>query len=116
MAKFLDVAGLSDLWGLISKEVDAIPTLEIVTGTYTTAGGTKNINLGFRPKLVIVYNQRNNSDETDIATGNAGAYKQHIAIILTEAYTNGVHKITDTGFTTVMTKTMNPYLNYIAFR
>ena len=28
--------------------------LEIVTGTYTGNGGTLNINLGFRPKIVII--------------------------------------------------------------
>ena len=57
---FLDENGLSELWHLMTVRTDPHAFANVVTGSFTIAKEGIAVNLGFRPRLVIVYMKENN--------------------------------------------------------
>jgi hypothetical protein len=84
-----------------------------VSGTFTVSGvGTTAVNLGFRPKLVIIYSKENSSVGTAISS--TSATKDGIPIIITDAYGVGLTMLTSTGFSLTETANISGTLYYIA--
>jgi len=78
------------------KEKNMLP-FEIKSGTYTGDGTSQTITLGFKPMLVIVYNETE-GDVVSIKYGESAA-NTHIAIsTATAAVSSGGMLFTSTGF------------------
>ena len=94
-----------------------------VIGTYTGNGAEtgQDIDLGFRPRLIIVYR---NSYHISLYSSSDGTSKCYMSVAADSSYTRGL-LITDKGFKarTVATNNATTYLNdnnaaytYVAFR
>ena len=108
--------GVQDGWLDVRPAYNSMITSSIVTGNFTaTNQSIKNIELGFKPKLVICYTKNNNT--SDIAGGSDGLLSgQSAPRILTSVYEdNNYGKIEKTGFSfKCYASSMQVY--YIAFR
>lgn len=93
-------------WNIISNP--------IITGTFSlTRDKTATINVGFKPKLVIIYSKRNNTP--GVGTGSTSSDTSHVPIILSDQYSEGKGAITSTGFSIVETNTVSyNVLYYVA--
>ena len=96
---FLDENGLSELWHLMTVRTDPHAFANVVTGSFTIAKEGIAINLGFRPKLVIVYMKENNLAYEASTIGNA-ASTSRIPVILSDAVmaSDGYTYLLDDGF------------------
>lgn len=76
-------------WNVISGKV--------VSGKFTAVNSTDvDINVGFYPDLVIIYQTNNNA--LSPSASQANAYNYQVPMILTKAYTSGSNKVLSTGF------------------
>lgn len=77
---------------------------------------TKTVNLGFKPSIVLIYNEYNNTSEVAIS-GSPGD-GNHIPMVLTRLYTSGNSYISDDGFVfySSLNYSTNWNLYYVAFR
>lgn len=60
-----DLTVFNENWDIIDEQLYQISQSVNATGSYTGNGGTLNINIGFRPSLVVVFCQYT---ETDVGT------------------------------------------------
>ena len=88
-----------------------------VVGSYTGNNGTKTIELGFRPRFLII-----SGDEGSTSmVGHYQEYGEHVGFMSTDFIFDTV-TLTDTGFKVVSNSSSYPRLNehktyiYIAFR
>lgn len=88
--------------------------VNIVSGTFgIVSGQTITVNLGFKPKLVILYSAGNNTSGVGTYSGNAS--ETHVPIIISDQYNGGKVAVTSTGFTINETASINEsILHYIA--
>ncbi len=91
---FLDETGLAEVWSLVKAEDEK--RAKVVCGSYTGTGdssssSSQNIDVGFRPKAVVVFNVYSMTprDITQLYSAMA---------VDGSNYTNAL-EITDTGFT-----------------
>ena len=119
MAKYLDGAGLADLWELIKAEdagvVAMMPFTQFVTGSASVYNSSVTVNLGFKPKLVVIYDRANNDNQV-LGNGNS-AHRGIVPVILSDAYTATANNyITETGFVTNNGTSTYGSIYYVAFK
>ena len=90
-SQFIEGKTITDLQGIFKGTV--------LTGSFTLTSEKRilDVDLGFKPDLVIVYSKKNN-DNSDISASNSSADRYFIPRIITEAYTTEYSKINENGF------------------
>ncbi len=94
----------------------------IVTGSISIPSSEsyieRNINLGFRPSLVLLYSRQN--DDEEIPVSSLGTAKRAAVRILSKEYSGSYGYVTSTGFYfklyTYEVSQMVPNVYYVAFR
>mgnify|MGYP003410520042 CR=1 FL=1 len=98
----------------IEAMFDKVSGAKVATGTFEVGSYEVNIDVGFEPDLVIIYNETNNN--TGIATATGTPAPNTIPRILTKSFQNNDSGyITSTGFTCKGSNTYT-YVYYIAIK
>ncbi len=106
-------AGKDYLLRYSSSQWDIVEGLtNFASGTFgITRDKTNAVNVGFKPKLVILYSARNNA--SGVAIANNSPYQYHIPIIITDQCSSGKVALTSSGFT--INESANLYENILYY-